>query len=111
MDSNSIICDAIREKGPTIQKIDFRIIRDSINFSTDLSWGAIRNFLSTLCCEIRIIEKKSLNAFRAAAVSSIARRVNFHFWIVGPFSRSASHIVTYRKVVGNGCEFHYSIKE
>ena len=37
--------------------------------------------------------EKSLNAFRAAAVSSIARRVNFHFWIVGPFSRIASHIL------------------
>ena len=27
-----IICDVIREKGPTIQKIDFRIMRDFISF-------------------------------------------------------------------------------
>ena len=27
---NCIKCDAIREKGPTIQKIDFRTMRDSI---------------------------------------------------------------------------------
>ena len=26
------ICDAIREKEPTIQKIDFRTMRDSISF-------------------------------------------------------------------------------
>ena len=25
------ICDAIRKKGPTVQKIDFRIMRDSIS--------------------------------------------------------------------------------
>ena len=66
---------------------------DSISFWTDLLWGAIRNLLSTLFCKIWIIEKESLNAFGAALISSIARRINFHFWIVGPFPRIASHIV------------------
>ena len=86
------ICDAIREKEPTIQKIDFRIMGDSISFWTDILWSAIRKFVSTLFCNIWIIEKESLNSFGAAAISSIARRVKFHFWIVGPVFRIASHI-------------------
>ena len=51
-------------------------------------WGAIRNFLSTLVCKIWIIEKVSVNAIGAVLISSIARRVNFHFWIVGGYTRS-----------------------
>ena len=58
----------MQEKGPTIQKLDFQIIRDAISFWTDLSWGAIRIFLSTLFCKIWIIEKESLNAFGAAVI-------------------------------------------
>ena len=46
-------------KGTYDPKNRYRIIRDSISFPTDLSWGAIRNFLSTLFYEIWIIEKKS----------------------------------------------------
>ena len=53
------ICDAIREKGPTIQKNDVHIIRDSISFSTDFSWGAIRNFLSIFFARY-VLLKKSL---------------------------------------------------
>ena len=87
-----IICDAIREKGPTIQKIDFRIMCDPISLWTDHLWGAIRNFLSTSFCKAWIIEKEFLHAFRAVLISLIARHINFHFWIVGPFSRIASHI-------------------
>ena len=76
----TIICDAIREKGLTIQTNDYRIMRDSISFWTDLSWGAIRKFLFTLLYMIWIIKKESWNAFGAALISSIAhRRVNFHF--------------------------------
>ena len=86
------ICDAIHEKVSTIQTIDFRISRDSISFWTDFLWGGIRNFWSTLSCKMRIIEKESLNAFGAVLISSIARRVNFYFWIVGPFSQIASHL-------------------
>ena len=39
--------------------------------------------------------KRVFGAFRAAAISSIARRVNCHFWIVGPFSRIASHVFNF----------------
>ena len=31
IDFSESLCDAIREKGPTIQKIDFWIMRDSIS--------------------------------------------------------------------------------
>ena len=76
-------------------EIDFWIMHVSISFWTDLLWGAIWNFLFTLFCKIWIIEKEFLNAFRALAISSIARRVNFHFWIEGPFFRIALHIYIY----------------
>ena len=33
-----------------------------------------------------------MNTFGAAAISSIAHRVDFHTWIVDPFSQIASHI-------------------
>ena len=33
-------------------------MRDSISFWTDLPWSAIKNFVSTLFCEIWIIEKE-----------------------------------------------------
>ena len=73
------------------KKIDFLIMRHSISFWNNHSWGAIRNFLSTLFFKIWIIEKESLNAFGAALISSIAHLINFHFSIVGPFSRIALH--------------------
>ena len=77
------ICDAIRDMEPTIQKIEvceliFHGVQSEI---FHLHYFATYELL-----------KKSLNAFRAAAISSIARRVDFHFWILGPSSRIASHM-------------------
>ena len=42
------ICDAIRVKGPPRQKIDFRIMINSISSSINLSRGVIRNVVSAL---------------------------------------------------------------
>ena len=65
--------------------------------------------------------KKSVNAFGAAARSSIARRVNFYFWIVGAFSRIASHIsnvfvftwcsLLHCPNMESGCFFYYYMRD
>ena len=79
-----------REKEPTIQKIDFRIMCDSISFWTDFSWGAIRHFYLHTWYEL--LKKSLWTRSERQLGSSIAHPINFQFWIVGRFSSIMSHM-------------------
>ena len=71
-----LLRDATREKGPTIQKIDFRIMRDSISFWTDLS---ISNFFSEIRKFFSLLDRRSLFSDRVT-YSIIIKTFSWSFY-------------------------------
>ena len=86
------ICDAIREKGPTIQ--NWKFTRRAIE-EIAAALNAFKDFFSIIHLSQNNVDKTFLIAAHERSIEKLIESRIIRksiFWIVGPFSRIGSHI-------------------